>query len=192
MYIIPRIRAKSNTKEYSKEHYYKKRRLNKPIIYKIEVGENIYIGSTIQTIKERIRGHCSHAFNDKLSNKIAHFIRNYIKEMIYWKDLLPHVTILEECNNDNRYERERFYINLYDSNLNDQLKNSLKSKEKEKIGHRKGNNHPLSKLNEDKVKEIKKLLKNGTSGKKIADEFNISTMTISNIKNDKIWKHVFI
>lgn len=53
----------------------------------------------------------------------------------------------------------------------------------------KGSAHGMSKLTEQKVKEIKEKLsyKNGVS---IASEYNVSVSTISLIKRRKIWKHV--
>ncbi|MBT2690643.1 helix-turn-helix domain-containing protein [Bacillus sp. ISL-47] len=51
---------------------------------------------------------------------------------------------------------------------------------------------PRSKLNENQVREIKKLLKKGISQSKIADQFNVQQMTISKISQGKSWKHVSI
>lgn len=49
----------------------------------------------------------------------------------------------------------------------------------------------LTKLNEQKIIEIRKELNSGNlSYQKIADMFNVSKKTILNIKQGKIWKHV--
>ncbi len=44
-----------------------------------------------------------------------------------------------------------------------------------------------TKLNEEVVKEIRRLLKDGVKGKDIAKKFNVSPSNISAIKNNKIW-----
>ncbi len=47
-----------------------------------------------------------------------------------------------------------------------------------------------SKLDEEKVKEIKVLIKNGERTKDIAFKFNVSMSTICDIKQDRCWSHV--
>lgn len=51
-----------------------------------------------------------------------------------------------------------------------------------------GSDNPNSKLTWDQVKEIKNLLLQGFSLKKIAKRFNVGTCTIRNIKIGKLWK----
>ena len=53
-----------------------------------------------------------------------------------------------------------------------------------------GSNHPKSKLNDEKVIEIKKLLKEGYSLNGIADLFGVSKKLIINIKKGKTWRHI--
>jgi hypothetical protein len=192
MEINKRIYSKSQTKEYSKEHYYKRRRLERPVIYKIEIHNNIYIGSTIQTLRERIRLHCSHAFNDNSKTQIGHFIRKTLKDYIYWQDLLEYAQIIETCDKEVRYDREKYWIIYYNSNLNKQFKsvNNKKLKDKKNYLTKKGESHPLSKLNDKKVKEIKKQLKQGVKGISLSKKYNVSPKTITNIKHNRIWKDV--
>lgn len=54
----------------------------------------------------------------------------------------------------------------------------------------KGENHNQSKLTENQVKEIKKLLETGIKNKELAKRFNISDKTISNIKCGRRWRHI--
>lgn len=54
----------------------------------------------------------------------------------------------------------------------------------------KNGNHNFAKLSVDNVAKIKKCLRDGMQGKKIADKFGISEGIISNIKTGKIWKFV--
>ena len=53
-----------------------------------------------------------------------------------------------------------------------------------------GSKNPRAKLNESKVKAIKKLLKLGFSCKDIADMYEVHETTIKDIKFCKHWKHV--
>jgi hypothetical protein len=53
-----------------------------------------------------------------------------------------------------------------------------------------GNEHKLSKLNEEKVKEIKELLKKGKKQKEIAIQYGVNNSTICDIKTGRSWKHV--
>jgi hypothetical protein len=62
----------------------------------------------------------------------------------------------------------------------------------QKSGPRKGSLSKLSKLTEEQVREIKIRLRNGEKGYILADEFNVKSMAISRIKNNKSWKHVII
>lgn len=55
-----------------------------------------------------------------------------------------------------------------------------------------GENHPNSKLNNEKVRKIKELVKNNETTKNISIIFNVSTSTIRRIKNGKSWLHVTI
>lgn len=54
----------------------------------------------------------------------------------------------------------------------------------------KGSNHPFSKLDEEKVKNIKQLLRLGSKKSEIAKKFSISHATITGIAKGKSWKHV--
>ena len=57
-------------------------------------------------------------------------------------------------------------------------------------GFKKGGNHYNSKLNKEKVIEVKRLLKTGMTHSLIAIKFNVTRECITNIKNDKTWKHI--
>ena len=53
-----------------------------------------------------------------------------------------------------------------------------------------GANNPNVKLDEDKVREIKELLKQKKSCMSIGKLYNVSNVTIANIRDEKIWVHV--
>ncbi|MGM1447547.1 NUMOD3 domain-containing DNA-binding protein [Bacillus cereus group sp. BceL305] len=54
----------------------------------------------------------------------------------------------------------------------------------------KGSKNGMAKLDEDKVREIKRLLKEGVGIMDIAEKFNVSRQTISGIKNGRRWAHI--
>jgi anti-sigma28 factor (negative regulator of flagellin synthesis) len=56
----------------------------------------------------------------------------------------------------------------------------------------KGSEIKSSKLNEEKVKEIKQKLFNGEKVRKLGREYGVDHSVISDIKNNKLWKHVII
>jgi hypothetical protein len=53
-----------------------------------------------------------------------------------------------------------------------------------------GSKHPNSKLNEDKVKRIKELLKDGQSQSSLGRLYNVDRTVIRDIKFNRSWKHV--
>jgi len=54
----------------------------------------------------------------------------------------------------------------------------------------KGSDVVTSKLADDDVRQIRRLLTNGQSQISIAELFNVHQSTISNIYNNKIWRHI--
>ena len=125
------------------------------IYFIVDINGLVYVGSTIQELKERFRCHkkdntCSSSILD-LDNSI--------------------IECIEECNEDNRREREQYYINNIDcvnkNKLNfdmkeyrtknkEQLKQQTKewyqkNKEKRKEKHKEYNEK-----NKDKIKQYQK------------------------------------
>jgi len=102
----------------------------KGIIYKIinEDSNNIYIGSTKQTLKQRLREHKSN-YKKYLEGKIKHYTTSFdlIKEGNY------NIILVEELEYNTLYElkqRERFYIETLDC-VNKTIPNRTKKEYKE-------------------------------------------------------------
>lgn len=74
----------------------------------------------------------------------------------------------------------------------EKVKKSLSLRMKgNKLGERnKGMNHPLKKLVDNDIYEIRRLLAKGVSQTNIAKIFNVDSSTISNIKRGRLWKHL--
>lgn len=54
----------------------------------------------------------------------------------------------------------------------------------------KGSRKPMSKLDEDRVMEIKKKIRNGMKNVDLAKEYKVDDSVISDIRHNKLWKHV--
>ena len=55
---------------------------------------------------------------------------------------------------------------------------------------RKGEEHPVAKLDTDTVQEIRRLYREGRSLTKLARKFKVHIMTVSDVIHGKTWKHV--
>ena len=58
------------------------------------------------------------------------------------------------------------------------------------VGIRCDEQNPSSKLTDDSIREIRKMLQNGYTQKQIASMYNVDQSLISLIKNNKIWSEV--
>lgn len=80
-------------------------------IYRIvnDLNNKVYVGQTIQALKKRFNGHCCYSKTDR-SNGM------YIKRAIhkYGKEHFQ-IELIEECEIENLNEREKYWINYYDS-----------------------------------------------------------------------------
>lgn len=93
--------------------------------------------------------------------------------------------VCHTCDNRKCINPDHLWVGTHQDNSND-----CKSKKRAKSGGVYGVKCTKAKLNDEKVKEIKKMLKNGISNKDIAEIFGISRPVISEIKHNKLWKHV--
>lgn len=74
-----------------------------------DVNSKVYVGQTIQTLNKRFNGHCCYSKSDRSINM-------YIKRAIhkYGRDKF-HIQLIEECPVNILDEREKYWINFYDS-----------------------------------------------------------------------------
>lgn len=134
---------------------------------------------------------------------LSRAIKKYGKEN-FSKEIIENCYTKEQLN-----EREKFWIKYYKAVTSDDFYNlasggdggniiGLKTdEEKRKIyGDRdmsnmvKGEQSPFSKLKNDQVVEISYLIMDGFSNQYIAEKFNVSSRTISDIKLKKTWKSI--
>lgn len=74
-----------------------------------DVNSKVYVGQTIQTLNKRFNGHCCYSKSDRSVNM-------YIKRAIhkYGRDKF-HIQLIEECPVNILNEREKYWINFYNS-----------------------------------------------------------------------------
>lgn len=74
-----------------------------------DVNSKVYVGQTIQTLNKRFNGHCCYSKSDRSINM-------YIKRAIhkYGRDKF-HIQLIEECPVNILDEREKYWINFYNS-----------------------------------------------------------------------------
>jgi hypothetical protein len=86
-----------------------------------------------------------------------------------------------KCNNPSCSRPSHLYLGTQKENIQDQhIRGS----------HSHGEKHGMSKLKENQVKTIKKMLKNKLKHKDIAMKFNISRSAVTDINNKKTWGHI--
>lgn len=137
-------------------------------IYKItnNINGKVYIGQTIQPVKERWYRHCSNSNYLSKQEKDMHIKRAILK---YGKQNFV-IDVLEECPQEILDEREKYYISYYNSYANGY--NGTK-------GGQKGAK-PLQ-TPEEIQKDIVDLYKYGFSLCSLAKEFGIDKKTVKGI-----------
>lgn len=137
-------------------------------IYKItnSINGKVYIGQTIQSVKDRWYRHCSNAKCLSKQEKDMHIKRAILK---YGKENFS-VEILEECEEKLLNARERYYICYYNS-----YENGYNSTPGGQDGVK-----PLQTSEADQ-KDIVELYKFGFSLCSIAKEFNIDKKTVKGV-----------
>lgn len=86
--------------------------------------------------------------------------------------------VLHKCDNPRCSNPDHLFIGTSLDNINDMLAKNRNAK---------GESHGCSKLKNEQVVEIRRLLESGISLNKIAKEFGVSKATILKIKKNKIW-----
>lgn len=112
----------------------------------------------------------------------------------YVGEIPDKMCVCHKCDNPSCVNPEHLFLGTRSENMKDMAD---KGRHPNKKGvplliDNKGSKHIFSKLNEEKVKQIKIKLSQGIKGTIIAREYNVVDQTIYEIKNGKNWKHVII
>lgn len=133
-------------------------------IYKItnNVNNKVYIGQTIQTIKERFYQHCATKCSDSVLNMAIHkAIKKYGKSNFT-------IEVIEEVEKDSLNDREKFWIEHYNSYNNGY--NSTR-------GGQDGSTHCKELDTESIIKEYN----SGKSLRSIGNTFKVDKQTIKDL-----------
>ena len=116
----------------------------------------------------------------RIDNKLRH--ASHIAFEIYNNKPVPHdMLIMHSCDNP-------LCVNPKHLSIGTKLLNNVDKKKKGRCNPRRGNEHPMSKLNTNTVKEIRCLFKQGHhTFTSLASLFNINRTTVSRIINNKLW-----
>lgn len=136
-------------------------------IYKVtnKINGKIYIGQTIQSVKDRWYRHCGKSGISKAELN-THFKRAILK---YGKENFT-VETIEVCDSTRLNDREKFYISYYNSYINGY--NST-------IGGQ-GGSKPFKTSEEDET-QIISLYNYGFSLREIGREFNLDKTTVKGV-----------
>jgi len=131
-----------------------------------------------------IRGYGKITFENK--SCYAHRISYLLNYGYFPNELL----VCHRCDNTSCVNPQHLFVGTQADNSADMIKKG-RSRFRKK-GDNLGAKNPQAKLTNTKVKNIKRKLKSGMTCIQIAKQYNVSRLTISNIKRNTHWKHVVI
>jgi len=89
--------------------------------------------------------------------------------------------VCHKCDNPICVNPKHLFLGTHKENMLDRNQKNRQSK---------GSKNGSSKLKENDILEIRKMLNSGSTGREIAKQFGISYHVISKIKHGRIWSHV--
>lgn len=110
-------------------------------------------------------------------NSYAHIV----SWKIHFGEIPKGMCVCHKCDNKKCTNPEHLFLGTQKENVDD-----MYSKNRGQTGTK----HHKAKLDDEKVKEIKKLLLLGVTMTRIAKDYGVSCGTIFFIKEEKIWKHI--
>ena len=121
-------------------------------------------------------------------------IKAHRASYMLWKGKIPEgMCVCHTCDNPLCVNPDHLFLGTHLENMQDKMRKGRGPKKGVIPGIGKhGSEHPLAKLNEAQVKEIKIKLAAGMLGTTIARQYGVIDQTIYEIKNGKNWKQVTI
>lgn len=110
-----------------------------------------------------------------------------VSYMIHHGEIPVGRQICHRCDTPRCVNPEHLFLGTSQDNHDDMV-----AKGRGRGGSSVGETNPSAKLSETEVREIKKLLAAGVSGRRIAKFFSISSPLVSMIAKGKLWSHVLI
>lgn len=103
--------------------------------------------------------------------------------IIHYGEIPEGLLVCHRCDNKECTNPEHLFLGTYKDNSIDCVNKNRKNMNF-------GVNHYSAKLNDEKVRSIKKLLIENNTWRSIAEMYNVSISTIQNIVKGKTWKHI--
>lgn len=116
-----------------------------------------------------------HRDDQQLNTRLAH----KLSWIFSFGDIPKGLSVLHRCDNPKCVNPSHLFLGTQADNLKD-----MRDKERGAMGSCNG----MSKLTEDQVRSIHK---DGRRRSEISKEFGVSMSVISNIKNHRVWKHLW-
>ena len=167
----------------------------KGIIYKAtSPSGKVYIGQTTCTLDKRKRGHFHKAFNKNAvtyNTKFAKAIRKYGPDAFAWTILYDNTPQenLSKLEKKEVFEHNSYYEG-YNSTRGGKGSTGVKFSDEARKNiseSKRGANNPKAKLNWIKVKQIRKLFKQGKRAPYLSKRFKVSRGAIYDITKNKTW-----
>jgi hypothetical protein len=102
---------------------------------------------------------------------------------IHYGEIPKGMIICHKCDNPACVNPEHLFIGRHKDNTHDMIR---KKRKHSNIGE----NNPMVILNEEKVKEIRKLHQSGKKIKEIAEGYNLKYFTCLDVVNRRNWRHI--
>jgi len=158
-----------------------------------QISDKSIIGRFLNSVYQRSDDECWPWLGAINSNGYGNFIcdgsthkAHRISFRIFSGELSTDDVILHKCDNRACVNPRHLVKGTQAENIKDML-----NKNRDNYSH-KGSSNGRSKLHEEDVKQIKQMLISQKLQRDIADQFNVSISTISQINRGVIWKHVEI
>lgn len=107
---------------------------------------------------------------------------------IFCHEIPRDINVLHNCDNTICVNPKHLFLGTQQDNVNDMIAKDRASF----AGDRPliGSQHPRALLNEEQVRDIKKMLINGYRHRDIADHYGVARQTITNISTGQKWSHI--
>lgn len=90
--------------------------------------------------------------------------------------------VLHRCDNPPCVNPAHLFLGTQQTNIQD-----MDAKGRRRVGHQKGEDHPMARLD---VRTVLAIRSAHGSCSTLAEQFSCSRMTISRIRNRKLWRHI--
>jgi hypothetical protein len=129
----------------------------------------------------------SHKGNKHGRPQIKQNRKSILISHLYWEECFgpipSRMNVLHKCDNPRCINPEHFFLGTQFDNMKDMIA-------KGRAPIKDGEKNPNCKLTINQVREIRKADIPFGMGNKIAKKYNITSTTLMNIRNNKIWKHM--